>query len=73
MDNLNLLTSIAAYKYNCMEEVFNFLNELKKDLMLPDQILLKVAPRLLTDKYLLNNYQINDYMIHYLVCKGQLS
>lgn len=73
MDSINLLATVAAYKHDCLIEVFKFLNETKKHLKLPDQILLKVAPRLLTDKYLLNDHEIKYYMSHYLLCKGQLN
>jgi hypothetical protein len=38
-----------------------------------DKSLVKVAPRLLTDKFLLNDKEIKYYMNHYVLCKGQLN
>ena len=73
MDNLNLLTSVAVYRYNCLDEIFNFLNELKRNLKMSDKSLIKAAPRLLIDKFLLNDNEIKYYMNHYVLCKGQLN
>ena len=72
MDSINLLATVASYKYDCLIEIFKFLNETKKHLKLPNEIILKVAPRLLRDKYLFNDHEINYYINHYILCKGQL-